>query len=157
MKALLVVGLFLALATPAGAAHWSVKDTDTAIAVADAHWPGSRCQGIERIDWVTTIPGPDVVGYAEPATCQVEINWQAILTTAPTPDYLCTIIEHEFGHLAGYEHSTNPLDVMYPTVVMPAHDCAKAFPAKTVCHYLPKYALVKMRPLVERTCEPKSP
>lgn len=27
---------------------------------------------------------------------------------------LCSLVDHEMGHVAGYEHSSNPDDVMYP-------------------------------------------
>jgi hypothetical protein len=30
--------------------------------------------------------------------------------------HYCAIIFHEFGHLAGHEHSRNPYNVMYPVL-----------------------------------------
>jgi hypothetical protein len=41
---------------------------------------------------------------------------------------VCTIIVHEYGHLAGYGHSDNPAAVMYPTTPTVYPACAAAFP-----------------------------
>jgi hypothetical protein len=43
---------------------------------------------------------------AEPQTCEV---WLASELSART---FCTVLVHEFGHLAGREHTTTPGDVM---------------------------------------------
>jgi pyruvate/2-oxoglutarate dehydrogenase complex dihydrolipoamide acyltransferase (E2) component len=37
---------------------------------------------------------------------------------------LCTVIEHELGHLAGHDHVNDPHDVMSPYYVYPSPECA---------------------------------
>ena len=37
---------------------------------------------------------------------------------------LCTVIEHELGHLAGHDHVDDPHDVMSPYYVYPTPECA---------------------------------
>ncbi len=37
---------------------------------------------------------------------------------------LCTVIEHELGHLAGHDHVNDPHDVMSPYYVYPTPECA---------------------------------
>ena len=41
---------------------------------------------------------------------------------------LCTVIEHELGHLAGHEHVNDPHNVMSPYYVFPTPECAGAPP-----------------------------
>lgn len=43
--------------------------------------------------------------------CRVEIG-RRLMTDAE----LCAVVVHEYGHLAGREHSPNPRSVMYPEV-----------------------------------------
>ena len=126
----LVTALILCLALPATAAadRWRPGDVERAIAVADAHWPTSACFGNHQITWASNGPvgeyGEGLVGG-----CAVTIFWDTI----PVDGYrqqlrmLCTLLEHEFGHNAGREHSSNPRDPMYPYLVRNAPDCAVAF------------------------------
>jgi hypothetical protein len=37
---------------------------------------------------------------------------------------LCTVVEHELGHLAGHDHVNDPHDVMSPYYVYPSSECA---------------------------------
>jgi hypothetical protein len=37
---------------------------------------------------------------------------------------LCTVVEHELGHLSGHDHVNDPHDVMSPYYVFPAPECA---------------------------------
>jgi hypothetical protein len=39
---------------------------------------------------------------------------------------LCTVIEHELGHLAGHDHVNDPHDVMSPYYIYPTPECAAA-------------------------------
>ena len=41
---------------------------------------------------------------------------------------LCTVIEHELGHLAGHEHVDDPHNVMSPYYVFPTPECAAGQP-----------------------------
>src|SRR4051812_5670739 len=85
--------------------------------IARAAWPGSPCAGREIVHLagdaalraqapVIAGPGEALDGMAEPATCEV---WLSSTMTART---FCTVLVHEFGHLAGREHTTTPGDVM---------------------------------------------
>ena len=73
----------------------------------------------------------DFAATAYPSQCAVTIAWNAVAAADPSPGFLCTVLEHEFGHLAGLEHSGNPDDVMFATVWKVAPDCAAALPAAT--------------------------
>lgn len=42
------------------------------------------------------------------------------------PEYLCTVIVHEVGHLEGHDHSTDPGNVMYPIMLNYYAPCAQA-------------------------------
>jgi hypothetical protein len=48
---------------------------------------------------------------------------------------LCTVVEHEMGHLSGHDHVNDPHDVMSPYYVYPSPECgagtAAATPAAT--------------------------
>jgi hypothetical protein len=85
--------------------------------IARAAWPGSPCAGREqvRLSGDTALravapaiagPGEALDGMAEPMTCQV---W---LSSAMDARTFCTVLVHEFGHLAGRDHTATPGDVM---------------------------------------------
>ena len=53
--------------------------------------------------------------------CRIDFNVE--LWLSPTwraaiydPPWLCTLVVHEYGHLAGNGHSADPADVMYPLI-----------------------------------------
>lgn len=148
-RSVLVVLLTLTVCAPAYAGHWTDRDVSTAILVADAHWPGSRCAGREVLLWrlgVQLAVGDGHLADALPGTCTVEVAWDDVARTAGpdrTAALLCTVLEHEFGHLAGYynpigvvlqdgtvdhTHSPNHRDVMFPATVVPSHECRAALP-----------------------------
>jgi hypothetical protein len=103
--------------------------------VARAAWPGSRCAGRERVrldddvyidehEW--QIDG--VIAYAstwDPADdCRVGIR------RGLPSDVFCGALVHEFGHLAGMDHSENPHSVMYPRLVI-SRACSQVVNAPT--------------------------
>jgi hypothetical protein len=49
--------------------------------------------------------------YADPSTCSIEYASRALQETPPA---ICAAIVHEYGHLWGHDHSTDPTNVMYP-------------------------------------------
>jgi hypothetical protein len=114
--ALLHLGaLFCALLTAslAQATFPSDRALERATAVAQRVWE-APCGDHVRVR-MAPLPGP-TVGRAEwnheRTRCRVTLDaqhrwsWRA----------LCTAMVHEFGHLAGREHSPNPRSVMYPTL-----------------------------------------
>ncbi len=105
------------LAFPA-AARGSTIPTDEVI--AQQTW-GEACSGHWSLSWA---PLPtDVVGAASwqdidgnPADyqgCHIYLS----STYHETPRERCTTLVHEWGHLTGHAHSTDPNNVMYPYIV----------------------------------------
>jgi len=117
-----------ALASTAQADLWTPAQTAKAIAVADAHWPASPCHGREVITWIKSAPLADVAGLAHPDFCATTIAWNQVAAEDPSPAFLCTVLEHEFGHLAGLDHSPDPNNVMFAVLWKPSADCAAALP-----------------------------
>ena len=102
--------------------------------IAAAAWPANACTGRVQFDWTTDgfldALEPGAVAAADPAACQVVASrdrwagWKA---------YLCTVLVHEYGHLAGREHVSNSRNVMYGgwlgNAIWPR--CRRAFPPPT--------------------------
>lgn len=71
---------------------------------------------------------PGTLAGADPATCRIFLNrrWASQMP----PAMKCTLVLHEYGHLAGREHSDNPNSVMYPDYLRDDRRClSKAPPA----------------------------
>jgi hypothetical protein len=129
----LLATLFLLALVPATArADWLAAPTPPS--VASAHWPDSACHGRELVHLVpqATIDGflpqdptRTHTGYTPGGTtCDVFIaDW-----VHKQPVDYCSLLVHEFGHLAGFEHSLDPTDVMYGGRVVTAPEC-RQFPA----------------------------
>jgi hypothetical protein len=61
--------------------------------------------------------------YADPARndrCSVRFNSDQAFDWPS----LCTVLAHEFGHLTGHQHASDPSDVMYPIYSVPLPACA---------------------------------
>lgn len=109
--------------TPMNFEHSPVDEALSADLLAKARgpWPNSPCAGRERI---TILPRntklffdyPDsrvrAAAVASPSDCLVVVAPQAI-THMNVYSYWCLLLTHEFGHLAGYGHTSDPRDVMY--------------------------------------------
>jgi hypothetical protein len=123
-------------AAPARADRWVTADVERAITVADAHWPDSPCYGRHAITWMTGAElgarfGSGLVGYASgPGECAVWIAWDRPVGVTQAfwqLRYLCSALEHEFGHNAGLDHSHRPGDIMDGDRFELASDCLAAF------------------------------
>ena len=139
-----LVGAVLAIALLPAAAHAAtptavpVPATDaltaTAHALAVARWGVDPCGGQVTVVWAHMGAGINArsqwmsVDLHDPSTysqCSItynlDIDWDW--------PKLCTVIEHELGHLAGHEHVNDSHNVMSPYYVLPTPECASAQPA----------------------------
>jgi hypothetical protein len=129
--ALLAIAMLPAAAQAAAAVPVPAADalTTSAHALALAHWGVDPCGGEVAVTWAHMGAGINArsqwmsVDIHNPATysqCSItynlDIDWDW--------PKLCTVIEHELGHLAGHDHVDNPHDVMSPYYVYPTPECA---------------------------------
>jgi hypothetical protein len=104
-----------------------------AAAVAGAQWPDSRCRGRERVIWTSqdeldaAHPGAGAAADASVRDCTVRLSERARSWSGPRT---CALLQHEFGHLAGRAHSSDPMDVMYEGSVPWTVACTRAFPPR---------------------------
>ena len=103
--------------------------TTTAHALAVAHWGVEPCAGQVTVTWAHMGPGInarstwmsyDIHNPATYTQCAISYN----LDVDWDWPKLCTVIEHELGHLAGHDHVNDPHDVMSPYYVYPTPECA---------------------------------
>jgi hypothetical protein len=141
----LLVCALLAIALLPAAAHADISQpalpvpaadalTSTAHGLAVARWGADPCNGQVAVTWAHMGAGINArsqwmsVDVHNPATysqCSITYN----LDVDWDWPKLCTVIEHELGHLAGHEHVNDPHDVMSPYYVYPSAECAAGQPA----------------------------
>jgi hypothetical protein len=93
--------------------RWGVEACGGQVGVTWAHMGA----GINaRSQWMST----DVHNPATYSQCSITYN----LDVDWDWPKLCTVIEHELGHLSGHEHVNDPHDVMSPYYVYPSPECA---------------------------------
>jgi Matrixin len=110
--------------------------------VASSHWPRSHCRAREQVrlasnaqlvaQSATGAPSGDtfIAGQAR-LRDRLCITWlNADVPAWPAVD-LCITLAHEFGHLTGLEHSSDPDDLMAPIDARSAR-CEAAFAAPAV-------------------------
>lgn len=103
----------------------------TARRIADATWGYDPCGGDVKLSWNPLSPIINATaswwnptdGYADPtrnSSCSVTFN-ELLPFDWPM---LCTVLVHEFGHLTGHMHTTDPNSVMFPSYTHPIGECA---------------------------------
>ena len=101
----------------------------TAHSLAVARWATDACGGQVAMSWThmgqginarsqwMSIDVNDPSTYSECSiTYNLDVDWDW--------PKLCTVVEHELGHLSGHDHVNDPHDVMSPYYVFPAPECA---------------------------------
>jgi hypothetical protein len=133
--ALLAIALLPAAAHAAASVPVPASDalTTTAHALAVARWGADPCGGQVAVTWAHMGAGINArsqwmsIDVHTPATysqCSITYN----LDVDWDWPKLCTVIEHELGHLAGHEHVNDSHDVMSPYYIFPSPECATAQP-----------------------------
>lgn len=101
--------------------------------IALAYWGSTPCGDGVAVTW-GALPGAvnalsnwwnPVAAYGNAAAnrrCAVTLN------VAQPFDWpmLCTMLVHEYGHLSGHQHTTDPADVMYPVYSNPISQCSES-------------------------------
>ena len=112
------------------------EETERARQVAIAHWGRAPCSGTVQITWEPQNPlinararwSNPVGAYDAP-----ELNVDCLIVFNPdqlwTWPKFCTVMVHEFGHLAGHPHAEDGPDVMSPIYRAPLPACRHPAPA----------------------------
>jgi ABC-type molybdate transport system substrate-binding protein len=103
----------------------------TAHSLAVARWGTDPCGGQVTMSWShmgtginarsqwMSIDVHDPSTYSECAIAyNLDVDWDW--------PKLCTVIEHELGHLSGHDHVNDPHDVMSPYYLFPSAECSPA-------------------------------
>lgn len=101
----------------------------TAHSLAVARWGMDPCGGQVTVSWAHMGAGinarsqwmsTDVRDASTYSDCAISYN----LDVDWDWPKLCTVVEHELGHLSGHDHVNDPHDVMSPYYVFPSPECA---------------------------------
>jgi hypothetical protein len=103
----------------------------TAHSLAVGRWAVDPCGGQVTMTWEhmgtginarsqwMSIDVHDPTTYSDCAiTYNLDVDWDW--------PKLCTVVEHELGHLSGHDHVADPHDVMSPYYVFPSAECSAA-------------------------------
>jgi hypothetical protein len=103
----------------------------TAHALAVARWGAEPCGGQVTVSWAhmglginarsqwMSIDAHDPTTFSECAIAyNLDVGWDW--------PKLCTVVEHEMGHLTGHDHVNDPHDVMSPYYIFATPECAPA-------------------------------
>ena len=147
--ALAAILIVLALLPASASAYMSPgepvadPEVDAWLNVASTTWGSApSCPEGIRIDRAERNAGVDVVATAETPGCHISLDpdfypapadWTA---TAEDRRYwetmMCNVVVHEWGHLLGHAHASDPGDIMFPEVrhIVPACNPREAAPIR---------------------------
>jgi hypothetical protein len=124
-----------AFASGGGPASRFAAASDSTVAaqrIAVEHWGVNPCGGNVSIAWTAQAADINAVAHwsslvpdTGPAThrdCVITFNRRGTFSWAK----FCTVVTHEYGHLIGLSHSSDPDDVMAPVYRTPLPACLAA-------------------------------
>jgi hypothetical protein len=99
------------------APHQTIRSVKRAEKIADEYWGGTNCHHISY-------------KYADlPASMLAFSSWRSVLphvfvqcsitfdvAVRSNFSFYCATVVHEFGHLSGHGHSSDPTSIMYPVL-----------------------------------------
>jgi hypothetical protein len=135
----------------------------SAEAIAQAYWASTPCGGSVTIQWADLDPTTNAQSTwsnptssygdaAENFDCTVQFNRRVDFDWP----MFCTVLVHEFGHLTGHPHSSDPNDVMSPYYTQPLAQCAST-PDPTLTFAPPPVAAAAPAPAAARAATPHRP
>jgi hypothetical protein len=99
--------------------------------LARRQWGGDPCGGQVEIAWDSDDPAINARSYwANPRSAyddpQLNVQCRIVLNSQLSFDWpkFCTVLVHEYGHLAGHPHSADGPDVMSPIYRRPLAACS---------------------------------
>ena len=133
LATLAALAALAALVAPAQAVAKDGPKVAAAKALAAAVW-GNPCDGNVSVRWDDL--GSEYAANATPSLCVVKLNTRGPGATGGAYDrwswgWVCTYMLHEYGHLAGMNHSANPHSVMFRQPLMDRR-CMLDIPSKDV-------------------------
>lgn len=108
-----------------------------AIQIAKTTWHTDPCGGQVTVEWGSL--GADVNAQSswtnpQSAYDNPELNGDCTVTFNPGADFdwkkFCTVMVHEYGHLAGNPHSPDPNNVMNAYYTVPIQSCVDQTPSQ---------------------------
>jgi matrixin len=155
LPALLALAAAAAPGTAAAAPRLAVPAAATPMTVAHglavARWGTDPCGGKVAVSWqhmglrVNALSRWMMTSATDPGTyfdCTISYN----LDVRWDWPKLCTVVEHELGHLAGHAHVDDPEDVMSPYYYRPTPECATAGPVVVAASTPVKHKARKTKP-----------
>jgi hypothetical protein len=121
---LVLVAIACVVTVPAASPAGALNDGPSKSVVLNSKYVARHIFKTPRCRWVHVevrrqTPNPLYVGEAM-APCHIVIR-----RSHYTFLRICALIVHEYGHLAGYEHSTDPDDIMFPARPARYPPCAR--------------------------------
>jgi hypothetical protein len=124
-----LVVAFMALAVFAGPASAS-PDLNAAVRTAQSVWPSvaQRCGPVQIVIGALSSVNADSSAETYYSSCLVKIAPATMSTVSDVQ--LCSLMVHEYGHLAGLPDSSDPNSVMYPQIrPLPVCETGSASPS----------------------------
>ncbi len=93
---------------------------ETGYASAEQRWGPMPCEvAVTREDLPDNVGGVASFSTPGPTDCKVALD------VALRGEILCAVAKHEFGHIAGQDHSPDPRDVMHSPLSMIPRQCRR--------------------------------